>query len=69
MQSEHEHRTPPDAVVPPSAPPPKREKEHVGRYSEGEVTCSPAALTGQAAGIWWVCPSSFQVAATSSGVL
>jgi hypothetical protein len=36
MQSEHEHRTPPDAVVPPSAPAPKREKEHVGRYSEGE---------------------------------
>ena len=33
------------------------------------LTCSPAALTGQAAGIRWVCPSSFQVAATSSGVL
>jgi hypothetical protein len=34
----------------------------------GLVTCSPAALTDQAAGIRWVCPSSFQVAATSSGV-
>jgi SEC-C motif-containing protein len=32
------------------------------------VTCSPAALTVQAAGIRWACPSSFQVAATSRGV-
>ena len=32
------------------------------------VTCSPAALTVQAAGVRWVCPPSFQVAATSSGV-
>jgi hypothetical protein len=34
----------------------------------GMVTCSPAVLSGQAAGIRWVCPPSFQVAATSSGV-
>jgi hypothetical protein len=33
-----------------------------------DLTCSPAVLTGQAAGIRWVCPSSFQVAATSRGV-
>ena len=32
------------------------------------LTCSPAVLSGQAAGIRWVCPSSFQVAATSRGV-
>jgi transposase InsO family protein len=32
------------------------------------VTCSPAVLTVQAAGIRWGCPPSFQVAATSSGV-
>jgi hypothetical protein len=34
---------------------------------EGLLTCSPAVLTGQAAGIRWSC-SSFQVAATSRGV-
>jgi len=33
-----------------------------------QVTCSPAVLTGQAAGVRWVCPPSFQVAATSRGV-
>jgi transposase len=32
------------------------------------LTCSLAALTGQAAVVRWVCPPSFQVAATSSGV-
>jgi hypothetical protein len=32
-----------------------------------EVTCSPAALTGQAAGVRWSC-SSFQVVAISRGV-
>ena len=32
------------------------------------VTCSPAVLTVQAAGIRWVGPPSFQVAATSRGV-
>ena len=32
------------------------------------LTCSPAALTVQAAGIRWVGPPSFQVAATSRGV-
>jgi integrase-like protein len=32
------------------------------------LTCSPAVLTGQAAGIRWGSPPSFQVAATSSGV-
>jgi hypothetical protein len=32
------------------------------------MTCSPVVLTGQAAGIRWVCPPSFDVAATSSGV-
>jgi hypothetical protein len=32
------------------------------------LTCSPAALTVQAAGVRWGSPPSFQVAATSSGV-
>ena len=33
-----------------------------------DLTCSLAALTVQAAGVWWVSPPSFQVAATSRGV-
>ena len=32
------------------------------------VTCSPVSLSGQAAGVRWVDPPSFKVAATSSGV-
>ena len=36
--------------------------------SLGHMTCSPAVLTVQAAGIRWVGPPSFQVAATSRGV-
>src|SRR4051794_11785786 len=37
-------------------------------FAAPRVTCSPAALTDQAAGIRWGSPPSFQVAATSSGV-
>jgi hypothetical protein len=50
----------------------KQYRDQVGRLrdrlKEYIVTCSPAALTVQAAGIRWVCPPSFQVAATSRGV-
>ncbi len=40
----------------------------VAQLGDLVLTCSPAVLTVQAAGIRWVCPPSFQVAATSSGV-
>jgi transposase len=54
-------------------PKPIRQLRNLTRYRKTQIaerlTCSLLALTVQAAGIRWVSPPSFQVAATSRGVL